>query len=85
MPYIDADAVIGQFYPGEQGSIALAEVLFGDVNPSGRTSVSWPRDVGTTPAFYNYLKGSRSVDAGYIADDGSLHFGHVVSAVQALF
>lgn len=32
---IDADAVIQQFYPGELGGIALAEVLFGDVNPSG--------------------------------------------------
>jgi len=73
---LDADAVVSQFYPGEFGGIALAEVLFGDVNPSGKTSVSWPRDVGTLPAFYNYLKGSRPLDPGYIADDGSLHFGH---------
>ncbi|KAG8845152.1 hypothetical protein FRB91_002028 [Serendipita sp. 411] len=71
-----ADAVVSQFYPGELGGIALAEVLFGDVNPSGKTSLSWPRSVGTLPAFYNYLKGSRPLDPGYIADDGSLHFGH---------
>ena len=32
---VDADAVIQQFYPGELGGLALAEVLFGDVNPSG--------------------------------------------------
>lgn len=31
----DADAVIQQFYPGELGGLALAEVIFGDVNPSG--------------------------------------------------
>ncbi|KAF8890444.1 glycoside hydrolase superfamily [Infundibulicybe gibba] len=38
--------------------------------------VSFPRDVGTTPVFYNYLKGSRPIDAGQILDDGSLQFGH---------
>ena len=32
---IDADAVVQQFYPGELGGLALAEVIFGDVNPSG--------------------------------------------------
>ena len=31
----DADAVIQQFYPGELGGLALAEIVFGDVNPSG--------------------------------------------------
>lgn len=35
----DADAVIQQFYPGELGGLALAEVVFGDVNPSGRASL----------------------------------------------
>ncbi|KAF8525691.1 glycoside hydrolase [Gautieria morchelliformis] len=71
-----ADAVIQQFYPGELGGVAIAEVLFGDVNPSGKLPVSFPRSVGTTPAFYNYLKGSRPTDPGSIADDGTLHFGH---------
>lgn len=31
----DADAILQQFYPGELGGLALAEVIFGDVNPSG--------------------------------------------------
>jgi len=91
-------ASLVKFYPGEQGRIALAEVcssrgaqnygidtsqiLFGNVNPSGRTSISWPRNVGTFLAFYNHLKGSRPVNAGYIADDGSLHFGHEVSPLR---
>lgn len=35
MMLADADAVIQQFYPGEYGGSALAEVVFGDVNPSG--------------------------------------------------
>ncbi|CAL1702011.1 unnamed protein product [Somion occarium] len=71
-----ADAVIQQFYPGELGGFALAEVLFGDVNPSGKLPVSFPRSVGTTPVFYNYIKGSRPIDAGHIGDDGTLAFGH---------
>ncbi|KAI0352431.1 glycoside hydrolase [Trametes cingulata] len=71
-----ADAVVQQFYPGELGGLALAEVIFGDVNPSGKLPVSFPRSVGTTPVFYNYLKGSRPIDAGHVLDDGTLVFGH---------
>ncbi|KAI0773508.1 glycoside hydrolase [Fomes fomentarius] len=77
-PWIQAhaDAVVQQFYPGELGGLALAEIIFGDANPSGKLPVSFPRSVGTTPVFYNYLKGARFVDAGQVLDDGSLRFGH---------
>ncbi|KZV79558.1 family 3 glycoside hydrolase [Exidia glandulosa HHB12029] len=71
-----ADAVVQQFYPGELGGLAIAEVLFGDVNPSGKLPLSIPRSVGTTPVFYNYLKGSRPLDAGLVMDNGVLKFGH---------
>ncbi|KAF8234668.1 family 3 glycoside hydrolase [Tricholoma matsutake] len=72
----NADAIIQQFYPGELGGVALAEVIFGAVNPSGKLPISFPRDVGTLPAYYNYLKGSRPIDAGVVGDDGTLVFGH---------
>ncbi|QRW14954.1 glycoside hydrolase family 3 protein [Ceratobasidium sp. AG-Ba] len=78
--YRNADAIISQFYGGDLQGRALAEVIFGDYNPSGRTVVSWPRSVGTAPAFYDYLKGARPVDwtgPGYIKDDGTLVFGHL--------
>ncbi|KAI0701525.1 family 3 glycoside hydrolase [Cerioporus squamosus] len=77
-PWIQAhaDAVVQQFYPGELGGLALAEVIFGDVNPSGKLPVSFPRSVGTTPVFYNYLKGARFIDPGEVLDDGTLKFGH---------
>lgn len=68
--------MLQQFYPGELGGLAIAETIFGISNPSGRLPVSFPRSVGTTPAFYNYLKGSRPVDAGLVTDDGTLRFGH---------
>lgn len=77
-PWIQATpaAVLQQFYPGELGGLALAEIVFGAHSPSGKLPVSYPRSVGTTPAFYNYLKGARPIDAGSVLDDGTLMFGH---------
>ncbi|KXN88324.1 Periplasmic beta-glucosidase [Leucoagaricus sp. SymC.cos] len=82
------DSIIHQFYPGEYGGRALAEVVFGDVNPSGKLSLSVPRDVGTTPAFHNYLKGGRPAsNPGAILDDGTLKFGnqYVLNSPQPLW
>lgn len=72
----NADAVIQQFYPGELGGLALAEIIFGDANPSGKLPVSFPQSVGTTPAFYNYLKGARPIDPGMIYPNSTMLFGH---------
>lgn len=72
----NASALLQQFYPGEQGGNALADVLFGDHNPSGKLSVGIPRHVGTTPIFYDYLNSGRTVDAGEMYDNGTLQFGH---------
>ncbi|KAF3932214.1 Beta-glucosidase [Dactylellina cionopaga] len=70
-------ALVQQFYPSEQGGNALADVLFGDYNPSGKLSVSFPHDVGTTPSFYDYLNSARSwPDPGKQLPDGTLVFGH---------
>lgn len=44
----------------------------------GKLPVSFPRSVGTTPVFYNYIKGSRPLDIGMVLDDGTLKFGHQV-------
>ncbi len=45
---------------------------------SGKLPVSFPRSVGTTPVFYNYIKGSRPLDPGQILDNGALKFAHQV-------
>jgi beta-glucosidase len=69
--------LVQQFYPGEQGGNALADVLFGDYNPSGKLSVSFPRYVGDLPIFYDYLNSGRSIgDQGYVSSNGTLVFGH---------
>ena len=48
------DALIYAFYPGPMGGQALAEILFGTVEPSGRLPVSLPRSTGQLPVYYNY-------------------------------
>jgi len=47
-------AVLEAWLPGEQGGNAVADILFGDVNPSGRLAITVPRHSGQLPAFYNY-------------------------------
>lgn len=49
-----ADALLYAFYPGLQGGQAIAEILFGKVNPSGRLPISVPKNSGQIPAYYNY-------------------------------
>ena len=47
-------AIVEAWRPGERGGTAVADVLFGDYNPSGRLAITIPRHVGQLPAFYNY-------------------------------
>ncbi|KAL1956221.1 hypothetical protein VTO42DRAFT_7481 [Malbranchea cinnamomea] len=69
-------ALIQQFYPSEQGGHALADVLFGDYNPSGKLSVSFPHDVGSIPIYYDYLNSAREVwDSGFEYENGTIDFG----------
>jgi beta-glucosidase len=48
-----APAILEGWYLGQEGGTAVAEVLFGDVNPGGKLPVSFPRGVGQLPLFYN--------------------------------
>lgn len=52
-------AVIAAWLPGISGGPALARTLFGEVNPSGKLVVSWPRSVGQEPLYYNSLNTGR--------------------------
>jgi beta-glucosidase len=47
-------ALVEAWEPGERGGEALADVLFGDYNPSGRLAITIPRSVGQLPAYYDY-------------------------------
>jgi beta-glucosidase len=46
-------AILEAWYPGEFGGEAIAETLFGDNNPAGRLSVSFPQSIGQLPDYYN--------------------------------
>lgn len=46
-------AILNAWYPGSQGGRAVADILFGDVNPSGKLPISYPRSVGQLPVYYN--------------------------------
>ncbi|MEH7097829.1 glycoside hydrolase family 3 N-terminal domain-containing protein [Neobacillus vireti] len=57
-----APAILSAWYPGQMGGQAIAEVLFGEVNPSGRLPVSIPRSSKQLPVFYNYKDGGYKKD-----------------------
>ena len=48
-----SDALLCAWYPGSEGGRAIGEILFGQVNPSGKLPVSIPRSVGQLPVYYN--------------------------------
>src|SRR5579863_168221 len=52
-------AVLAAWFPGIEGGPALVRTLFGEVNPSGKLVVSWPRSVGQEPLYYNALNTGR--------------------------
>ena len=72
MPWdVDVGAIVMAWYPGQIGGRAIAEVLFGDINPSGKLPLSFPRDEDDLPVFdniaprvtYGFLHGYRWLDA----------------------
>jgi beta-glucosidase len=69
-------SLVQQFYPSQQGGDALADILFGDVNPSGKLSVSFPHSLGTLPIYYDYFTSGRVTSPGFVGGDGQLYFGH---------
>jgi beta-glucosidase len=60
-----ANALLEAWYVGEQGGNAVADVLFGDVNPGGKLPVTVPRSVGQLPSFYDVKPSARR---GYLFD-----------------
>ena len=58
----DAPAILEAWFPGVQAGNAVADVVFGDVNPGGKLPVSFPRNVGQVPIYYNHEPTGRPCD-----------------------
>ena len=72
-----ADAIVQAWYGGEQGGTALAEVLFGDYNPSGKLPVTFYRSVNDLPDFLDYRMDNRTYR--YFRGVPLFPFGHGLS------
>lgn len=53
------DAILDVWFPGTTGAKAITEVVFGDVNPSGKLTMSFPQSVGQCPIYYNHYNTGR--------------------------
>jgi beta-glucosidase len=63
-----AQAIFECWYLGQETGTAIAEAVFGDINPGGKLPITIPRSVGHLPAYYNYKPAARR---GYLFDDVS--------------
>ena len=73
-------AIVEAWFPGEQGGRAVAEVLFGDYNPGGKLSITFPKSVGQLPLNFPYKPGSDAGSGDHTRVMGVLYpFGHGLS------
>ncbi len=77
-----AAAIIELFNPGMEGGRALAEALFGILNPSGKLTISFPVHVGQQPVFYSQVRGQHGSRYADLTQEPLFPFGHGLSYTQ---
>lgn len=55
-------AILNVWFPGSEAAYAIGDVLFGDVNPSGKLTATWPQNVGQIPIYYNSKNTGKPMD-----------------------
>ena len=55
-------AILNVWFGGSEAGFAIADVLFGEVNPSGKLTTTWPQNVGQVPLFYNHKNTGRPLN-----------------------
>lgn len=75
----NAAAIVESFNPGMEGGTAIAEILWGKVNPSGKLSVSFPRHVGQQPIFYSQVRGQHGTRYADLTQEPLFPFGFGLS------
>lgn len=71
------DAIIYCWYPGEQGGRAIAEILFGGINPSGKLPLTLPKSINQLPDYADYSMDNRTYK--YMRDKPMYPFGYGLS------
>ncbi len=74
-----AAAIIEAFNPGMEGGTAIAEILWGKVNPSGKLPISFPRHVGQQPVFYSQVRGQHGTAYADLTQQPLFSFGFGLS------
>ncbi|UEG54973.1 glycoside hydrolase family 3 C-terminal domain-containing protein [Mucilaginibacter daejeonensis] len=75
-------AILDGWFLGQNTGTAVAEAIFGKINPSGKLTVTYPRNVGQTPSFYNSLAPGRPRELWQAAWDPTFAFGYGISYTQ---
>lgn len=72
-------AIVQAWFPGVQAGNAIADVLFGDVNPSAKLPISWPKSVGQIPVYYDHK------NTGRPSSPDRWHTGYLDERMEPLF